>query len=307
MKKEIGPFKSRLEVKKQFTQTLGRRSTWTLTIRLSGRGCSHLSLKPVYCHFMKIYRPYLPLLFVFLIAGAAAAQEESARPFASIDHYTLKISIDVGRHLFQGEADLRLTILKDSVSQIHFMFGSSMELLSARDSLDKKMETKEHPFFDGIKRKEISVFVPDTLKRGDPLFVKIAYEAVFGTVPTMTSFISDREILLAPKDSALWWRLLASTTSTLSRQVAPVIMDVTVPSEFVIVPIGPADSAYSVWSKTSWRFVYDIPRRLSAGFMVCASKDLVKSTITSADSSAQFSLWYDPAQFNQELAGAVLR
>lgn len=205
---------------------------------------------------MKIYRQYLPLLFVFLISVAAAAQEESARVFASIDHYTLKISIDVGRHLLQGEADLRLTILKDSVPQIRFMFGSSMELLSARDSLDQKMETKEHPFSDAINRKEISVFIPETLKRGDPLFVKIAYEAVFDTAPTMTSFISDREILLAPNDNALWWPLLASTTSPLSRQVAPSLMEVTVPSGFVIVPTGSADSAHSVGSKTSWRFVY---------------------------------------------------
>jgi hypothetical protein len=256
---------------------------------------------------MKIYRPYLPLLFVFLISVAAAAQEESARAFASIDHYTLKISIDAGRHLLQGEADLRLTVLQDSVSQIHLMFGSSMELLSARDSLDQKIETKEHTFSDVINRKEISVFVPDTLKRGDPIFVKITYEAVFDTVPTTTSFISDREILLAPNDNALWWPLLASTTSLLSRQVAPAIMEVTVPSGFVIVPTGPADSAHSVGSKTSERFIYDIPKRLSAGFILCASKDLVKSTIASVDSTAQFSLYFDPARFNQELAGAVLR
>lgn len=256
---------------------------------------------------MKICRPYLPLLFVFLISVDAAAEDESARALASIDSYTLKASIDVERHLLQGEADLRITILEDSVSQIHLMFGSSMELLSARDSLDKKMETKEHPFSDAINRKEISVFVPDTLKRGDPFFVRIAYEAVFDTVLTTTSFISGREILLAPNDSALWWPLLASTTSQLSRQVAPAIVEVTVPSGFVIVPTGLADSAQSVGLKTSGRFVYDIPRRLSAGFIVCALKDLVKSTIASADSTAQFSLYYDPSRFNQELAGAVLR
>jgi tetratricopeptide (TPR) repeat protein len=169
------------------------------------------------------------------------------------------------------------------------------------------METKEYTLTDAINRKEISVFVPDTLKRGDPFLVKIVYEAIFDTVPTMPSFIADREILLAPNDSALWWPLLASTTSALSRQVAPAIMQVTVPSGFVIVPTGPADSVYSVGSKTSWRFVYDIPKRLSEGFIVCASKNLVKNTIASADSSAQFSLYYDRARFNQELAGAVLR
>ncbi len=256
---------------------------------------------------MKIYRPYLPLLFAFLISIAAGAQEESARAFVSVDHYTLKISIDVERHLLHGEGDLRLSILKDSVSQIHFLFGPTMELLSVRDSLDQKMETKEHPFSDAINRKEISVSVSDTLKRGDPLFVKIAYEVVFDTLSTMTSFISDREILLAPSDSALWWPLLASTTSPLSRQVAPAIIEVTVPSGFVIVLTGMADSAHSVGSMTSCRFVYDIPRRLSAGFIVCASKDLVTSAIASADSTTQFSLYYDPARFNQELAGAILR
>jgi len=255
---------------------------------------------------MKIYRPYVPLLSIFLISVADAAPAESAREIASIDHYTLKISIDVGRHLLQGEADLNLTILKDSISQIHFMFGSSTELLSVRDSLDQKMETKEHPFSDGINRKEISVFVPDSLKRGDPLFVKIAYETIFDTIPTMTSFISDREVLLSPKDSALWWPLLASATSPLSRQVTPAIMEVTIPSGFVIVPTGLADSAHSVGSRTLWRFVYDVPRHLSAGFIVCASKDLVKSSFASADSTS-LSLYCDPARFNQELAGAILR
>jgi len=256
---------------------------------------------------MKIYRPYLWLLIFFLFPVAAAAQEESARAFAEIDHYTLKISINIERHLLQGEADLRLTILKDSVSQIRFMFGSSMELLSARDSLDQKMETRRHPFSDAINRKEISVFVPETLKRGDPFSLKIAYEAIFDTLPTMTSFITDREILLTPNDSVLWWPLLASATSPLSQQIAPAIMEVTVPSGFVIVPAGSADSVHSVGSEASCRFIYDIPKRLSAGFIVCASNDLVKSTLVSADSTAQFSLYYDPTQFNQELADAVLR
>ena len=84
-------------------------------------------------------------------------------------------------------------------------------------------------------------------------------------------------------------------------------MEAMLPSGFVIVPTGPADSAHTIVSKTSWRFVYNIPRRLSAGFILCVSKDLLESTLANADSTAQFSLYYDAARFNQALAGAVLR
>ena len=256
---------------------------------------------------MKIYCSYLPLLLVFVLSVAVAEQDESVRPSASIDHYTLKISIDAGRHLVQGEADLRLTILRDSVAQIHFLFGSSMELLSARDSIDEKMETREQSSSEGITSKEVSVSIPDTLKRGDPIRIKIVYEAAFDTASTMPSFISDREILLAPNGGPSWWPILSSATSPLSRQVAPAIMQVTVPSGFIIVPSGPVDSAQSIGSETSCRFIYNVPRNLSDGFIVCASKDLVRKTIATPDSSAQFSLYYDPAKCNQEFAGALQR
>jgi hypothetical protein len=256
---------------------------------------------------MKIYRVFFPFILACLAVVGAAAQEDYTRVFASIDHYALKISVDEGHHLLHGEAHVRLHTVQDSVSQIHFIFDSSMVLLSVRDSLNKKLEIREQIFPAGNRRREISVLVADTLKRGDRIFLNIAYEALCDTAPTLSSFINEREILLAPDDSAMWWPILSPSTNPLSNQVAPTILEATLSSGFNLVPMGEMDSAHVVGSKTVWTLVYDQPKRLSAGFLLCASRDFVKSSIATADSSVQLSLYSSPGRFDKELAAAVLQ
>ncbi len=256
---------------------------------------------------MTIYRVYFPFILTCLAVVGAVAQEDNTTVIASIDHYALNISVDEGHHLLQGEAHVRLHTVQDSVSQVHFIFDSSMVLLSVRDSLDKKLETRVEGSSTGNGRKEISVLLADTLKRGDRIFLTIVYEALCDTGSTLPSFINEREILLAPDERAMWWPILSPATNPLSNQVAPAILEATLPSGFNLVPMGGTDSARVVGSKTVWTFVYERPRRLSAGFLLCASRDFVKSSIVTADSSAQLSVYASPARFDTELAAAILQ
>ncbi len=144
---------------------------------------------------------FIPPLFLF-------SQEDSAHVFASIDKYTLNVEIDAGHRIIQGEARMQVHLLKDSVSHVRFAVPSSMTLHSVRDSADKKFETAEEPSPSSVVNTEISVAIPDTLKRGDVLLLKFFYEEAFDSLAWRSSFISPKEILLSPNDTALWWPVL---------------------------------------------------------------------------------------------------
>jgi tetratricopeptide (TPR) repeat protein len=235
------------------------------------------------------------------------AQEDPSRVFASIDKYTLNVEIDAEHHNIQGEAQIQVHILKDSVSHVRFTVASSLTLLSVRDSADKKLETAEELSSSGMPHKEISVAVPDTLKRGEFLLLKIFYEEAFDGLAWHSSFISTKEILLSPNDSVLWWPVLSAATNPLSNQVAPVLLEATFPSSFTVVSNGEPDSMHTIGSKTMQRFLYKNRMSLKSCFLLCGSTEFTKRSIKSADSSFQFSLYYNPGKFSNELAGVVLR
>lgn len=256
---------------------------------------------------MKIHRAYFVFLLACLASLVAVAQEDSSLASASIEHYALKVAVDEGSHLLQCEAHLQLRLLKDSVSQIRFTFASSMELISVRDSLDKKIENKEQSSSTDNRCKEVLVFIPDTLKRGDSLFLKIVYEAAYDTGSTLPLFINDKEIFLASDDSVMWFPVLSPATNPSPHQVAPAILEVTLPSSFTIVSSGEIDSLHILGSKTTWKFIHHQPLPLASCFLLCASKDFVKNTILSADSVVHISLYFDATRFDKELAEAVLQ
>ncbi len=239
-------------------------------------------------------------LFIF-------AQEDSSRVFASIDKYTLNVEIDAEHHNIQGEAQMQVHLLKDSVSHVRFTVASSLTLLSVRDSADKKLETAEEPSSFGMPRKEISVTIPDTLKRGKFLLLKIFYEEAFDSPVWRSSFISPKEILLSPNDSVLWWPVLSAATNPSFNQVAPVLLEATFPSAFTVVSNGEPDSTHTVGSKIMQRFLYKNQMSLKSCFLLCGSTEFTKRSIKGVDSSFQFSLYYNPGEFSNEFAGAVLR
>ena len=256
---------------------------------------------------MKILSAQIFFLLTCISPLTVLAQEDSSRVFASIDKYVLKVEINEERRSIQGEAQIRLHILKDSISHVQFALASPMALISVRDSADKKIETAEVPPASDTSHKEISVSLSDTLKRGDTLFLKIFYEETFDTLLTRASFITSKEILLSPDGSALWWPILSPATNPLPNQAAPVVLIVTSPSLFIVVSNGEPDSMLTAGSKSTQRFTYKNPMPLKSCFSLCASSDFLKKSATGSDSTLQFSLYYNPARFSSELADTVLQ
>jgi tetratricopeptide (TPR) repeat protein len=247
--------------------------------------------------------------FIFFIAGIAPifvfAQEDSSHALASIDKYALHVEIDTERHNLQGEARLQVQILKDSVSRLQFTLGSSMTLLSVHDSTNRKIETADEP--SGISRREISLAVPDTVKRGDIFFLRIAFEAGFDSVVSHSSFIGSKEILLSANGSGPWWPVLSAATNPGSSQAATVLLEVTLPSAFTVVSNGELDSIRTVGSKTTQRFVYKNTMPLRSCFLLCGSTEFTQRSIIGTDSSFRCTLYYYPGKFSNEFALSVMQ
>ncbi len=256
---------------------------------------------------MKIFSVHFFSLLVCVLPLEVFAQEDSSRVFASIDKYALKIEIDVEQHSIQGEAQVQLHTLKDSVFRVRFTLASAMTLVSVRDSAGKKIEAVEGSPTSDTLHKEISVSVSDTLKRGDTLFVRIFYEETFDTMLTRTSFINPKEILLSPNHNAPWWPILSPATNPLPDQNAWVVLDVTRPSTFTVVSNGEPVSIRTIALKTTQRFTYKNPMDLKSCFLVCASSEFLKKSLIGADSTLQFSLYYNPRRFSNELSDSALQ
>jgi len=251
----------------------------------------------------------IPLLqFILFIAPVFGfAQEDSSHAFASIDNYALHVEIDTERHNLQGEAQLQVQIRKDSVSRLQFTLGSSMTLLSVRDSANRKIQTADEPPSFGSSRREISLAVPDMLKQGDILFLRIAFETGFDSVLSHPSFISSKEILLSANGSGAWWPVLSAATDPRPNQAAAVLLEVTAPSAFTLVSNGELDSIHTAGSKTTARFVYKNKMPLRSSFLLCGSTEFTQRSIVGADSSFQCTLYYGPGKFSNEFALSLLR
>jgi len=254
---------------------------------------------------MKIFFAYFYFFVIGLSPRMLFAQEDSSRVSASIEKYTLKVEIDAEHHRIQGEAQMHLHILKDSVSHVRLALAPSMMLISVRDSADKKIGTDEEPSV--FLNKEISVLLSDTLKRGDFFLLNVFYEETFDTITTNSSFIRPKEILLSPNGSFSWWPVLAPATNPLANQVAPVVLDVTFPSNVSLVSNGEPDSIHPAGSRTTQKFLYKNPMPLKSCFLLCGSTDFTKRTMTNGDSSLQCTLYYNPESFSNEIAAAVVQ
>jgi tetratricopeptide (TPR) repeat protein len=242
---------------------------------------------------MKFRTAYVVLVLLCSFSPISLAQDDSSRALVFIDHYALRVTIDEEEHQLRGDAQVRLHLMKDSVSRIRFDFGPSAVLIAVRDTSDKT-------------GKEFSIALPDSLKRGDTLLLKLSYERSYDTLSTLASFIGEREIVLLPGDGDRWWPVLSPVTNPLRIQTAPVILETTLSSGFTVVSNRAADSSRSAGTKTTWIFAQSKPMPLTSCFQLCASKDFSKRVADGADSSTHISLYYDPARFSANLAGAVL-
>ncbi len=262
---------------------------------------------PVHSDLMKISSGHFFIFIVWVLPLFVFAQEDSSRVFASIEKYRLGAEIDVEHHKMLGEAQIQVHILKDSVSHVRFTVASSLTLLSVRDSADKKLETAEELSSPGMSDKEISIAVPDMLKRGEFLSLKIFYEEVFDSLPTSSSFINSRELCLSANDNVLWWPILSAATNPLPNQAAPVFLEATFPFAFTVATNGEPDSMHTVGSKSIQSFVYKNQMSLKSCFLLCGSTEFTKRSIIGRDSSFQYSLYYNPGKLPNEFAGTVLR
>lgn len=235
------------------------------------------------------------------------AQEDSSHVLASIDKYALYVEIDTERHNLREEALLQVQILKDSVSRLQFMSESSINLLSVRDSANRRLETADEPSPSGRFHKEFSVALPDTLKRRGVLLLKVAFEAEFDDIAAHPSFIGPKEILLSANGIGAWWPVLSATTNPRPNQAAAVLLEVTAPSAFTIVSNGELDSIRTVGSKTTLRFVYKNRMPLQSCFLFCGSTEFSTRSIATADSSFRCSLYYTPGKFSSESAVILMQ
>lgn len=256
---------------------------------------------------MRIGFRYFCLLSAWSIPLLASTQEDSSHASVSISQYALRVTIDEEKHFLQGDARIQLRLLKDSLSTIRFDYGSSAEIAAVRDTAEKKISFVEE-LLSSPARREISVPVPDTLRRGDSLIERIIFEVNYDTLTTLPSFINEREVLLTPGDSVPWWPVLSPSINPFPNQTAPARFEVTLASSFKVVSNIQADSSNSSvpGSTSTWSFSYPNPISLTSGFFFCASKNFVKKSLIGNDSVSQCSIYFDPARFSVDLAGAVL-
>ena len=114
---------------------------------------------------MNIRTAYVSFALLCGFSSLSRAQAESSGALVAIDHYTLHVAIDEGRHLLRGEALVQLHLMKDSVSSLHFELGSSASLMGVRDTSNKKIGSVEELQGTEKTKKEVSLSIPDSFKR----------------------------------------------------------------------------------------------------------------------------------------------
>ncbi len=256
---------------------------------------------------MNIRTAYVSFTLLCGFSSLSHAQADSSGALVAIDHYTLHVAIDEGRHLLRGEALVQLHLMKDSVSSLRFELGSSASLMRVRDTSNKKIGSVEELQGTEKTKKEVSLSIPDSFKRGDMLFIKLSYEQNYDTLSALPSFIGEREIALLPGAGDRWWPVLAPSTAPLEDQTAPVVLEATLSNEFNVVSNMEPDSSHSSGANTTWTFAQSKPANLASCFVLCASKDFSQKVIEGADSTSHISLYYDPARFSASLAVDVVR
>ncbi len=255
---------------------------------------------------MKIRRLHVLILLACAVPCLARSQEDSSRSSVIVDRYVVKIAPDVDAHILRGEAQILLRVLRDSVGQVSILLGPHSSLASVRDSLDKKVENKEQAMSGEVDRKEISIPVPDTVKRGDSLSFRILFETMYDTATTLPSFIGGREMLLASCGQPPWWPVVSAPANPATHQYAPVSLQATLPASFLVLSNGVVDSLRSDGAHTTWSVTYPKPMPLTSCFLFLASNTLTKRNIARTDSTGDFSLYYSPGRFHGELAKSAL-
>ncbi len=242
-------------------------------------------------------------IFVLNVSVPIRAQSQTDSAVAEIERYSLYLSINDERHSFSAEAQISVRLLKDSLATIHFSFNKILDFASARDSAGTKFPRKITTLEDGTN--DIAISIPDTLRRGDSLYIRLLYDAEIDSPLTASAFITDGNILLPSNHGALWWPVLSSEMNS-SLQSSDVAFTVTLPNSYVAVSSGKCDTLHSPDGTVEWRFHHTHTMPLANAFLFCASKEFAEKSFVNADSAIQLSLYYAPAQFNSELAGYLV-
>ncbi len=243
------------------------------------------------------------LIFVLSVSVPIHAQLQTVSTIAEIEHYSLHLSINDERHSFSAEAQMVVRLMKDSLATIHFSFNKILDFNSARDSAGTEFSRKITTLEDGTN--DVAVSIPDTLHRGDSLYVRLLYDAEIDSPLTASAFITDGNILLPSDRGALWWPIL-SPEMNLSPQPSEIALTVTLPDSYAAVSSGKCDTLHSPGGTVEWRFHHTHTMSPTNAFLLCASKEFIEKSFVSADSSIQLSLYFAPMQFNSELAGYLV-
>jgi tetratricopeptide (TPR) repeat protein len=236
------------------------------------------------------------------IGNSAVSDTSSAS--AEIKQYSLQLSISDKQHSFSAEAQMWIRLLKDSLTTLHFSFNKILDFDSARDSTGTKFSKQITKLEDGTS--DVAVSVPDTLHRGDSLFLRLRYDAEIDSPMTASAFITDGNIILPSNCDALWWPVL-SPEMNLSEQKTFITLTAVLPSSYSVVSSGECDTSHSPDGMVEWRFRHAHEMPLKSAFLLCASKEFVEKSFVSADSSVHISLYFSPALFNTKLAGYLMR
>ncbi|MDE3056335.1 MAG: hypothetical protein KGJ59_00060 [Bacteroidota bacterium] len=256
---------------------------------------------------------------IFFLSGSNSVGVfgQTGSASAKIELYSLHLSITPERHSFSAEAQMRIRLLKDSLSVLHFSFSRILDFDSARDTTGGKLSRKITRLDDGTT--DVDVSIPGALRSGALFFLRLLYNAEIDSPLTSSTFITDGNILLPPPKQrigfaqarlpadhdARWWPILLSGVDS-SEQTANVTLSVALPASYVAVSSGECDTAHLPDGPIEWSFHHKHNMPVNNAFLFCASKEFSEKSFVSADSSVHVSLYFSPAQFSSDLAGYVV-
>jgi MalT-like TPR region len=247
-----------------------------------------------------------PILFLIVVIAwtsyGGMLAEDTEQFSASVQRYSLSVKIDVERHTVQGEAQISVRCLRDSLTELRFRFFPPLDFISARDIYDKRFDRRLIELVDGST--EAIVFMEATLRSGDSVLVRLLFEGDFDTTSTSPSYIGRNSFLLTRTGQHPWWpQLIAPMTHPAS--MADVI--VTAPTGVRVFAGGTSDSSKSTERATRWTFTHSAIVPLDRAFMICGISEWTCATSCNADSTLRIHLYTDPSLFNQDLAARVIR
>jgi tetratricopeptide (TPR) repeat protein len=254
-------------------------------------------------HAMKFCRGRFVLLFIISICCSEISLAGSKNPDADIFSYRLHLVIDEMSHSIQGEAELKVRALRDSLTSLDIVFALPSEFIFAQDSGGAKLKAQISDSSQVASQGHVILQLPRAMRLGDSTVIRLEYKTTFDTNAASPAFINEREIFLPSNDSARWWPIVESGTD--SSPVPDVQLQVVLSPDYSVISTGDVDTASISKDEKEWTFVHKSGDKLSDAFFVCASKNFETSTFRNKDSTVCIRFFSNPPQFNPYLASTV--